>query len=284
LFVGLMSGTSLDGVDAALVEFVSPGTALINTVYLPFPGGLKAELHALQSPGPNELDRAAKAGNELSRLYAEAVLALLAQAGIPPAAISACGCHGQTIRHRPDAGYTLQIGNPALLAELTGISVVADFRSGDIAAGGQGAPLVPAFHAAVFGADTKHRVIVNIGGVANLSDLPARGARGRRRYWSGLACRAASPTCRPPCPAGSSSGWPSPGRWWPGRPCCWPMNLRAIWTNGPRQTSRAQTIGSACRFACALSSEERLRIPTCTAGTISRTRRMTHAWLNGLPS
>ena len=176
LFVGLMSGTSLDGVDAALVEFVSPGTALINTVYLPFPGALKAELHALQSPGPNELDRAARAGNELSRLYAEAVLALLAQAGIPPAAISACGCHGQTIRHRPDAGYTLQIGNPALLAELTGISVVADFRSRDIAAGGQGAPLVPAFHAAVFGADARHRVIVNIGGIANLSDLPARGA------------------------------------------------------------------------------------------------------------
>jgi len=176
LFVGLMSGTSLDGVDAALVEFAAPGPALIGTVYLPLPDPLRTELHALQAPGPNELDRAARAGNELARLYAEAVLALLAQAGIPPAAISACGCHGQTIRHRPDAGYTLQIGNPALLAELTGISVVADFRSGDIAAGGQGAPLVPAFHAAVFGADTKHRVIVNIGGVANLSDLPARGA------------------------------------------------------------------------------------------------------------
>jgi len=176
LFVGLMSGTSLDGVDAALVEFAPPHPALINTAYLPLPEALKSELHALQSPGPNELDRAARAGNELSRLYAEAVLALLKQAGVSPAAIRACGCHGQTIRHRPDAGYTLQISNPALLAELTGISVVADFRSRDVAAGGQGAPLVPAFHAAVFGSDAAHRVIVNIGGIANLTDLPAHGA------------------------------------------------------------------------------------------------------------
>ena len=176
LFVGLMSGTSLDGVDAALVEFAPHGPVLIDTAYRPLPGALKTELHALQTVGSNELDRAAKAGNALSRLYAEAVVALLRQADIAPAAIRACGCHGQTIRHRPDAGYTLQIGNPALLAELTGISVVADFRSRDIAAGGQGAPLVPAFHAAVFGADAGHRVIVNIGGIANLSDLPARGA------------------------------------------------------------------------------------------------------------
>ena len=175
LFVGLMSGTSLDGVDAALVEFAPPGPALIDTAYLPLPEALKAELHALQTPGPNELDRAARAGNELSRLYAEAVLALIKKTGTSPAAIRACGCHGQTIRHQPDAGYTLQIGNPALLAELTGISVIADFRSRDVAAGGQGAPLVPAFHAAVFGSDTAHRVIVNIGGIANLTDLPAHG-------------------------------------------------------------------------------------------------------------
>jgi anhydro-N-acetylmuramic acid kinase len=176
LFVGLMSGTSLDGVDAALVEFGSRGPALIGTAYLPLPDPLRTELHALQAPGPNELDRAARAGNALARLYAEAVKALLRQTETSAAAIRACGCHGQTIRHRPDAGYTLQIGNPALLAELTGISVVADFRSRDIAAGGQGAPLAPAFHAATFGTDTRHRVIVNIGGIANLSHLPARGA------------------------------------------------------------------------------------------------------------
>ena len=175
-FVGLMSGTSLDGVDAALVEFASLRPALIDTAYVPLPGALKAELHALQVPGPNELDRAARAGNALSRLYAAAVLALLERTSIAPRAIRACGCHGQTVRHRPDAGYTLQIGNPALLAELTGISVVADFRSRDIAAGGQGAPLVPAFHAAAFRSEAIHRVIVNIGGIANLTDLPARGA------------------------------------------------------------------------------------------------------------
>ena len=176
LFIGLMSGTSLDGVDAALVEFTTSGPVLVGTFYLPFPDQLRTELHALQAPGQNELDRAARSGNELARSYAEAVLALLAQTGIEPATVSACGCHGQTVRHRPEAGYTLQIGNPALLAELTGISVVADFRSRDIAAGGQGAPLVPAFHAAVFGKHDRHRVIVNIGGIANLSDLPARGA------------------------------------------------------------------------------------------------------------
>ena len=174
LFVGLMSGTSLDGVDAALVEFTCSRAVLVHSTYLPFPATLKAELHALQIPGPNELDRTARAGNELSRAYAEAISTLLKQADISPAAIRASGCHGQTIRHRPDAGYTLQIGNPALLAELSGISVVADFRSRDIAAGGQGAPLVPAFHAAQFSSDATHRVILNIGGFANLSDLPPR--------------------------------------------------------------------------------------------------------------
>jgi anhydro-N-acetylmuramic acid kinase len=103
-------------------------------------------------------------------------LVLLKRADISPASIRASGCHGQTIRHRPDAGYTLQIGDPALLAELTGISVVADFRSRDIAAGGQGAPLVPTFHAAAFGSDLRRRVIVNIGGIANLTDLPPHGS------------------------------------------------------------------------------------------------------------
>ena len=176
LFVGLMSGTSLDGVDAALVEFAPPSPpALVDTVYLPLPQALRAELHALHTPGPNELDRAARAGNELSRVYADAILALLRKTGMSAAAICGCGCHGQTIRHRPDAGYTLQIGNPALLAELTGISVIADFRSRDVAAGGQGAPLVPAFHAGVFKSGATHRVIVNIGGIANLTDLPAHG-------------------------------------------------------------------------------------------------------------
>lgn len=176
LYVGLMSGTSLDGVDAALVDFAPSVPALAGAFYLPFPDALRSELLALQSAGPNELDRAALAGIELSRLYADAVLSLLRQADLAPEAVHACGCHGQTVRHRPDSGYTLQIGNSALLAELTGVRVVADFRSRDVAAGGQGAPLVPAFHAAVFGSDTRHRVIVNIGGIANLSDLAPHAA------------------------------------------------------------------------------------------------------------
>ena len=175
LFIGLMSGTSLDGVDAALVEFGPVKPVLVGTAYLPFPKDLKSELHALQSPGPNELDRSARSANALSRLYAEAVSVLLKKAGVAPAAVRACGCHGQTVRHRPEIGYTLQICNPALLVELTGIIAVADFRSRDIAAGGQGAPLVPAFHAAAFRDDGRHRVIANIGGIANLSDLPAQG-------------------------------------------------------------------------------------------------------------
>ena len=176
LFIGLMSGTSLDGVDAALVEFDAASTRLIATNYSGFSPALRSELLALQAKGNNELHRAATLGNELARQFASAVSALLVQDNLSPAAIRAIGCHGQTIRHRPDAGYTVQIGNAALLAELTGISIVADFRSRDIAADGQGAPLVPAFHAALFGSETEHRVIVNIGGIANLTDLPPHGA------------------------------------------------------------------------------------------------------------
>ncbi len=175
LFIGLMSGTSLDGVDAALVQFSATRPKLLGTAYLPFPASLKAELLALQTAGQDELERTAIAANALARLYAQAVAAVLAQTGTSADAIHACGCHGQTIRHRPDAGYTLQIGNAALLAELTGIRVVADFRSRDVAAGGQGAPLVPAFHAGVFGSPQQHRVILNIGGIANLTNLPPHG-------------------------------------------------------------------------------------------------------------
>ena len=123
----------------------------------------------------NELERTALTGNALSALYAAAIEQLLIKSQVDKQHICAVGCHGQTIRHRPEAGFTLQIGNPALLAELTGICVVADFRSRDVAAGGQGAPLVPAFHQAVFQHPAIHRVVVNIGGIANLTDLPCNG-------------------------------------------------------------------------------------------------------------
>jgi anhydro-N-acetylmuramic acid kinase len=179
LFIGLMSGTSLDGVDAVLAEFGAMAPKAIATHYAPFPAELKARLLALHEPAHNEIHHAALAGNELARLYNEAVVALLRQADLSPAAVRAIGCHGQTVRHHPQSGYTLQLNNPSLLAELSGIPVVADFRSRDIAAGGQGAPLVPAFHDAVFRSPAVHRIVLNIGGIANVTDLkPGAGTRG----------------------------------------------------------------------------------------------------------
>lgn len=171
LVAGLMSGTSLDGVDAALVDFSQNPPRTLATFWLPYPEEIRREALQLQATGQDEIHRAALLSNQLARCYAEAVRELLANAGVDAAEVSAVGCHGQTIRHQPAAGYTVQLNNPALLAELAGIAVVADFRSRDIAAGGQGAPLVPAFHAAVFGDPRRHRVIVNLGGIANLTDL-----------------------------------------------------------------------------------------------------------------
>ncbi|MHB1188529.1 anhydro-N-acetylmuramic acid kinase [Thiobacillus sp.] len=174
VYVGLMSGTSLDGIDAVLAEIGPTGhPRLLHTHYLTYPDSLRAQLLALHTPQPDEIHLAALAANELACLYAKAVRALLD--GIAPASVRAIGCHGQTLRHRPADGYTLQIGNAALLAELTGITVVADFRSRDIAAGGQGAPLVPAFHAQALQHPGVHRVIANIGGIANVTDLPVDG-------------------------------------------------------------------------------------------------------------
>jgi len=179
LVAGLMSGTSLDGVDAVLVDFPenSPhNPSALATFWLPYPPEIRRQALQLQSSQPDEIRAAALLANELARCYAEAVRQVLASAGVAAAQVAAVGCHGQTIRHQPAAGYTIQLNNPALLAELTGIAVVADFRSRDIAAGGQGAPLVPAFHAAVFGDPGRHRVILNIGGIANLTDLAPRQA------------------------------------------------------------------------------------------------------------
>lgn len=170
-----MSGTSLDGIDAVLARFAEGSCQLLRSHFLPFDDALRTELLALNLAGPNELERAALAANSLSRSYAAAIQELLKSAGVGASQIKAIGCHGQTVRHRPDLGFTLQLANPALLAELTGIAVVADFRSRDIAAGGQGAPLVPAFHASLFGHPVHHRVIVNIGGISNLTSLPPNG-------------------------------------------------------------------------------------------------------------
>jgi anhydro-N-acetylmuramic acid kinase len=167
-----MSGTSLDGVDAALTTFTpSIPCQVIETFSVPFDDALRRELLDLHQGGFNELERTALASNTLARIYAEAVNGLLEKTGILSHQIEAIGCHGQTIRHRPELGFTLQIGNASLLAELTKITVVSDFRSRDVAAGGQGAPLVPAFHQAIFKHPEINRVLVNIGGIANLSVL-----------------------------------------------------------------------------------------------------------------
>ncbi len=176
LFAGLMSGTSLDGIDAVLLA-LQPGQPLrvLGHVQLPMPAALRAEFAALNHATPDELHRAQRAGVELARLYAQAVRRLLQEAGVAAAEVDAVGAHGQTVRHRPDAGYTLQLGAPAWLAEACGITVVADFRSRDIAAGGQGAPLVPAFHRAVFGREGCDLAVLNLGGIANLSLLHADG-------------------------------------------------------------------------------------------------------------
>lgn len=183
-FIGLMSGTSLDGVDAVLVESDDSAGALRERafVHLPFSAALRTELMALNAPGPDELHRAALAGSGLSRVYAQAVEQLLTAAAVPPTQVQALGAHGQTVRHRPrefdTVGYTLQLLNGALLAELTGIDVVCDLRSRDLAAGGIGAPLVPAFHAAVFAQAGCDVAVLNLGGIANLTLLPAVGAVG----------------------------------------------------------------------------------------------------------
>lgn len=170
-----MSGTSLDGVDGVLVDFSGTRLAVLAHASAPMPVILRQELLALNSSGPNELHRSALAANALVRVYAQVVTQLLEKTGNNPAAVAAIGAHGQTVRHRPQAfdgtGYTLQLNNPALLAELTGIDVVADFRSRDVAAGGHGAPLVPLFHQVVFGRRGETVTVLNLGGIANLTVL-----------------------------------------------------------------------------------------------------------------
>lgn len=170
-----MSGTSLDGIDVVLVDFESSPWRLIAAHSLAYPPAIQAEILALHERGDDELARAAELGIVLSRHYAEATQAMLALAGVDADAVHAIGCHGQTVRHRPERGYTTQLIDGATLAERTGICTICDFRSRDIAAGGQGAPLAPAFHAACFRSPDTHRVIVNLGGIANLTDLPPDG-------------------------------------------------------------------------------------------------------------
>ncbi len=183
-FIGLMSGTSLDGADGVLANIDAHGHIQVQAhAFVAFDSHFKATLMALNQSGPDELHRSALAGNQIARHYAEVVHALLLQSRLQAHNIAAIGAHGQTVRHRPLAfdgdptkqqaavGYTLQLNNPSLLAELTGVDVVADFRNRDLAAGGQGAPLVPAFHHGVFAQTDVCVAVLNIGGISNISVL-----------------------------------------------------------------------------------------------------------------
>ena len=173
LFIGLMSGTSLDGMDAVLVNFgeKSQDIKIMGHSYAPYEDKLKIALLRLHSPSTNELEESLLLGNTVSKKAFEAIEALLKKTNIPSKDIRAIGFHGQTVRHQPHKGFTLQIANPALLAELSNINVVADFRSRDVAASGQGAPLVAAFHHAIFSHSITYRAILNIGGIANVTLL-----------------------------------------------------------------------------------------------------------------
>jgi len=175
LYVGLMSGTSMDGVDGVLVDFSGDRPRLLAHVHHEFAPELRHELLLLNVSGMDELHRASVASQHLARAYAWAVDDLLLHAEIDSRQVRALGAHGQTVRHRPDAGYTIQLNAPAALAELARIDVIADFRSRDVAAGGQGAPLVPGLHASVFTAEHP-RAVVNIGGISNITGLPGTGA------------------------------------------------------------------------------------------------------------
>jgi anhydro-N-acetylmuramic acid kinase len=171
LYVGLMSGTSLDGMDGVLVDFHDKGFALRASHHAAFLPALRDELLALNQPGADELHRAALAANGVAAVSTQVVAALLEQTKAHPSQVRAIGSHGQTVRHRPELGYTVQLDNGALLAERTGIDVVCDFRRRDVAAGGQGAPLVPGFHAEVFSRANETRAVLNLGGIANLTLL-----------------------------------------------------------------------------------------------------------------
>lgn len=178
-YVGLMSGTSADATDAVIVDFAENKINLVGHHSVSIPSDTRKTIHALAAPGENEIDRLGELDNQLGDLFANVVLELLNKYQLKPHQIAAIGSHGQTIRHRPPQTvkhpFTLQIGDPNIIAQRTGITTVADFRRRDMAAGGQGAPLVPAFHKAIFQSDANDRVIVNIGGMANITFLPQSG-------------------------------------------------------------------------------------------------------------
>ncbi len=185
-YVGIMTGTSMDGIDVAPIDFAAPLLPASPPFHAPMPEGLRSRLMRLQGPDKNELAAAAQASCDLADACAQAVNQALQDCGWLAADIAAIGLHGQTVRHQPDAGWTVQLANGSRLAELAGIDVVCDFRSGDIARGGQGAPLAPAFHAEAFAAE-RPRTVINLGGMANAT-LLGPGGTGLVAYDTGPGC------------------------------------------------------------------------------------------------
>ena len=216
LYIGVMSGTSLDGVDAVLVDF-DPASgpharvALLAHRHRPFAPALRSELLELNAAGDNELHRAELAANALALSYAEIVLDVLAASGTSAREVLAIGAHGQTVRHRPGGfdgtGYTTQLLNGALLAELCGIDVICDFRRRDVAAGGQGAPLAPGLHASLFASASEARAVLNLGGIANLTLLGKNGST------TGFDCGPASCLLDAWCLRHQGQAFDDEGRW-----------------------------------------------------------------------
>lgn len=178
LFLGLMSGTSMDGIDAAILRFGDRRCDVVAAACIPYPDPVRHSLQAVrQDPGACTIDMLGQLDREVGECFAVAAVNVLSKNGIATESIVAIGSHGQTLRHQPDAmpPFTIQIGDPSVIAARTGIMVVADFRRGDMAVGGQGAPLAPAFHQWLFWHDAGDRVVLNIGGIANITVLPANG-------------------------------------------------------------------------------------------------------------
>ncbi len=176
LFIGLMSGTSMDGIDAVLATFGTQSVQLLAVHEERYPEEVRQRLEAaVRHPDGCGVDELGQLDTAVGACFRDAALALIAAADADAGSIRAIGSHGQTLRHGPGASfpYTLQIGNPAIIAAGTGVDTVADFRRADLALGGQAAPLVPRFHDWLFRAAGEHRAIVNIGGIANVTVLPA---------------------------------------------------------------------------------------------------------------
>ncbi len=173
LYIGLMSGTSADGIDAAIVDFSQKNPRLIATHYTPYPASVREKILSLCTYGDNEIERLGELDYLLGKAFANAVNAILKQENLSADDIKAIGSHGQTIRHRPRKArrFTLQIGDPNIIAAETGITTIADFRRKDMALHGQGAPLVPAFHQTLFASNQHNCAVINIGGIANVTLL-----------------------------------------------------------------------------------------------------------------